>query len=211
MGFLVASVAVLLVGPLTYALAARATVAFKFLDLIVIISVGGLLILHILPEIFIEVGWLAAIPLLAGLLGPALLERAAVGLEREAHIILLALVLVGLAFHALLDGIALALPTHSTHGAGADPSLPLVVVLHRIPVSLLIWWLVRPRWGALAAWLVLAIEGSGAVAGYSAAYALAAHVHGPWSGGLQALVAGSILHVLVDRHDYRAGQDEHPH
>jgi len=210
MFLLAASVAVLLVGPLTYGLAGHAARALKVLEFVVIVSVGALLLLHIVPEIFATMGWVAAVPLIIGMLGPSLVERLLAGLERQAHLALILLVLVGLAVHALLDGIALALPSAHEHGGAADPSLPIAVVLHRIPVSLLVWWLVRPRFGVVAASIVLGVEGCGAILGYFTAAAIAVHVHSPVIGALQALVAGSILHVLVDRHDYSM-IDEHPH
>jgi uncharacterized protein len=206
MTFLIASVAVLAVGPLTYYFAERSHWAIRVLEAVVVIAVGALLLLHILPETIAQVGWIALVPMVLGLLGPTFVERALGSIERQAHIALVLLVLCGLGIHALMDGVALVLPTHEEGLAGL--SLPIVVVLHRIPVSLLIWWLLRPSYGLWAATLALCIEGLGAVVGFFAAHALVTHVNSPVVGFVQAFVAGSMLHVMVDRHHHGV---ESPH
>lgn len=198
--FLIASLAVLAVGPLSYRIAARAPWALRILDAVVVASVGALVLLHILPETLEKVGWPAFVPLVVGLLGPSLLERTLSRLERGAHHLLVLLVIGGLGLHALTDGVALALPIHEESLLGF--SLPVAVVLHRIPVSLLIWWLLRPSYGTWAAVAALAVEGLGAVVGYAAAHLLVPHIDSPILSLVQSFVAGSMLHVAVDRRDY---------
>jgi len=200
MAFLVASLAVLAVGPASFALAHRWMRALRILDGVVVIAVGGLVVLHIIPETVERAGWLAVVPLVVGLLGPTVVERALANLERQAHVVLLVLVLFGLGGHALMDGVALALPAAEEGWAGM--SLPAAVVLHRIPVSLLIWWLLRPSFGIGVAAGALAVEGVGAVVGYVTAQGLAVHINSPIVAAVQAFVAGSMLHVMVDRRDY---------
>lgn len=201
--FLVLSLVMLLVGPLSYAVAQRAPWALKVLDAAVIVSVGALVVLHILPETLERGGWVLLLPMLVGLLGPTLIERGLSGLERQAHIVVLVLVLIGLGVHAVMDGVALMLPHLDDHAL--ETSLPLAVVLHRVPVSLLIWWLIRPTYGVFAASLALSIEGLGTVVGYASAHALGPHIDSPTLMVVQAVVAGSLLHVVVDRRDYSRG------
>jgi zinc transporter ZupT len=200
MAFLLASLAVLAVGPASFALAQHWRRALRILDGLVVIAVGGLVVLHIIPETVERAGWVAVAPLVAGLLGPTFVERALVSIERQAHVVLLLLVLFGLGVHALMDGVALALP--SVEGGWGGLSLPTAVVLHRIPVSLLIWWLLRPSYGVGVAVGALAVEGIGAIVGFVTAQGLAGHVNSPVISAVQAFVAGSMLHVMVDRRDY---------
>jgi hypothetical protein len=203
MTYLLASLAVLLVGPLSYRVAARAPWAVRILDGAVVVSVGALVVLHILPETVERGGFVALVPMVIGLLGPSLIERALDGLERQAHTAVLVLVLIGLGVHATMDGVALVLP-HDSEGGVLSDSLQLAVVLHRVPVSLLIWWLLRPAYGTLVASVALSIEGMGTIIGYVAAHGLVLHMQSPVITVLQALVAGSLLHVVVDRRDYHA-------
>lgn len=200
MSFLLASLAVLAVGPLSYRLAEGARWAIRLLDSVVVLSVGALVVLHILPETFEHIGWIAVVPMLVGLLGPTLVERALASLERQAKVALVLLIVAGLGVHALMDGIALVLPIE--HEGAAAISLPVAVVLHRIPVSLLIWWLLRPAYGTWAASGALLVEGLGAVVGFFAASSLVEHMDTPLVAAVQAFVAGSMLHVVVDRRDY---------
>jgi hypothetical protein len=99
-----------------------------------------------------------------------------------------------------VEDLALALPPSEPGLLGS--SLPLAVVLHRVPVSLVIWWLLRPRLGVWPAALALSVEGLGTIVGYALAQQLAPHVENPVLNAVQALVAGSLLHVVVDRRDF---------
>ncbi len=200
MAFLLASLAVLAIGPVSYKVAAHAPRALKALDLLVVFSVGALVILHILPETVEQGGVVAVLFMVVGLLGPTLVERSLHNVEPYAHGAIIVVVLLGLAVHALLDGLALALPPSEPGLLGS--SLPLAVVLHRVPVSLVIWWLLRPRLGVWPAALALSVEGLGTIVGYALAQQLAPHVENPVLNAVQALVAGSLLHVVVDRRDF---------
>ena len=94
----------------------------------------------------------------------------------------------GLGLHAMLESVTLDSPEMFVSG-------PLV--LHRVMVGLMIWWVLYPRYGR---WI--AIVGIGGlllvtVIGYLLADSL------PNSGGeyFQAFVAGSLLHVIFhERH-----------
>jgi hypothetical protein len=70
-------------------------------------------------------------------------------------------------------------------------------------VSLLIWWVLRPSYGVFAASAALAIEGLGTIVGFAAAQGLMAHLDSPVIALIQAFIAGSVLHVMIDRRDYR--------
>ena len=67
--------------------------------------------------------------------------RTPFGLASQAHGLLLALVGIGL--HGFTDGLALG---HGHEHAG-EYMLPWAVILHRLPVGLMVWFLLRPVYG----------------------------------------------------------------
>ena len=105
--------------------------------------------------------------------------------------------LLGLLVHAGLDGAALYTPPLA-QGHPAD-LLPLAVVLHRLPESLAIWWLLSPSRGPRLALAALGAVGLATVAGYLGAGALLPYAQTQGMAWFQALVGGALLHVVVHR------------
>jgi len=104
--------------------------------------------------------------------------------------------------HALIDGMALGVT--NAHHEYAAHGLPWAVVLHRMPVGLILWWLVRPRFGARAAFLVLGIIAVATCVGYLAGGMLSG-MESIELALFQAFAAGALLHVAVHQ------RDAHPH
>jgi uncharacterized membrane protein YraQ (UPF0718 family) len=71
------------------------------------------------------------------------------------------------------------------------------VLLHRIPVSLMIWWAFRPVHGTAAGIGLLVGIGVATVAGYFAAHEVVDSLEHFVAGHVMAAVAGSILHVVL--------------
>jgi uncharacterized membrane protein YraQ (UPF0718 family) len=71
------------------------------------------------------------------------------------------------------------------------------VLLHRIPVSLMIWWAFRPVHGTAAGIGLLVAIGVATVAGYFAAHEVVESLEHFVAGHVMAAVAGSILHVVL--------------
>ena len=99
-----------------------------------------------------------------------------------------------------MEGVALA-------PEGAVVTAP--VILHRIPVGLAIWWILRPRHGFVGGLLGIGFIAAATVVGY----ALGGEVVGDGEGiGLyQAFVGGSLVHVVFHqaRHDHRHERAHH--
>jgi uncharacterized membrane protein YraQ (UPF0718 family) len=191
---LLASLLALGLGPLVLRLARRDGHVLPALDGFVFVAIGGLVLLHAIPEAFAVSGVAALAAAALGFLGPLLVERWLHRAARQVHALALLLAVLGLGMHAFLDGAAL-LEGPAAHG-GAH-SLPLAVVLHRIPVGLTIWWLLRPAYGGGLAAGCLAAIGAATVGGYLAGPSLAGGLALSGVGLFQALVAGSLLHVVV--------------
>lgn len=206
LSLLIATLLALLSGPLIYAGANQRPRLLHVVDLLILVSVGALLIVEVLPSTFSNGGWWSGIFLMAGLLGPTVIEHLLSKARRGAHIVTLTLAIVGLVLHATGDGVALSPATGEEHEA-----LGIAVAIHSIPVGLLVWWLLYPVFGfRLPAAAILAMC-AGTVAGYVFGVPLN-HVLGirAWAW-FQALVAGSILHVVLGRPHLQANGAEHQH
>lgn len=196
--YLVLSLLALGVGPLAYRVAGRGR-SLPFLDGLVVICVAVLVLVEIMPHAVRHAGWVAMAPMLLGLLGPTLAERWRARAEVSAHGFVLWLVAIGLSIHALLDGVALRLPTGDTEVV----ALPLAVVLHRVPASLVVWRVLLEPMGARYATAVLSSIGILTVVGYVAAAPLFAVLPETAIAMVEALVGGSLLHIVVHaRHSH---------
>jgi len=166
------------------------------LEGLVFVALGGMVLVHILPHSLTLAGMGALAAAGVGLGLALVLERR---LPAAAGRVL---VVGGLVVHAALEGRALSL-----HGAGSGALAVLAVVLHRLPLGLGLWWLVRPVVGPLGASALL-----GAVA-------LVGGAGLGWGGAvlepgllqvaalLQAFTAGAVLPALFRG---RAGSGEGP-
>ncbi len=183
---LIASLAALAVAPLVFRIFGGSRLASAGLDGFVRIGIGGLLFAHVMPEAWAGAGWLALVVFALGMALPIFLHKWMHGGALAAEV---GLGMTGLAVHAFFDGAALT----------ANVGLGVAVVLHRLPVGMAVWWLVRPRFGVTRALLVLAVM--------MAATVLGTTVDLSGTGNLlfffQALMAGALFHVVVG-HPHRA-------
>jgi hypothetical protein len=189
-----ATLLALLAGPVLYAAARRRPVLLSLLDGFVVVAISGLVVLEVLPNTLASGGVWALGFLVVGALGPTLLERQ-LHHARQAHEGALALAIVGLVMHSVGDGTALA---PQPDGA-ARTALAMAIAIHSTPVGLAVWWLLYPVFGYRVPTLSIAAMAGGTVVGYLFSAEL-----GHWLGALgwawlQALVAGSILHVIFGR------------
>ena len=203
---LLATLAALSSGPLLYGWARRRPTVLAFLDGFLFVSIFGLVLLEVLPGTF-SAGGRWSLPFLAiGLLGPTLLEHWISRARREAHLAALALAMIGLVVHSLGDGIALS----SGGDAHVGIALPLAVAVHSIPVGLMVWWLLYPvfgRWPPLAAIVGMF---AGTIAGYAWGPTLGTTLGTTGWAWFQALVAGTILHVVFGRPHLDDGEPHAP-
>ena len=132
-------------GPLIYR-GARARRTVAAVDAFALVGVAGLVLVHILPQSFELAGWWVLPVAVLGAVGPGLLCGTRLFSGRESRVVALPLALLAIALHALLDGVAIA--SDEAGAAHGSSELALAVVLHRVPVGLGIWWLVRPLYGA---------------------------------------------------------------
>ncbi|MEM7482406.1 MAG: hypothetical protein AAF481_14620 [Acidobacteriota bacterium] len=192
------------------------------LDAFVAVALGGIVLLHLWPHAFVAAGLWAVAGGVAGLVVPFLFHGLLHAREDRAFAGLIGIAFLGLAVHAVLDGVALhpsevehgvEVPAAGhgegttdgrgehgghRHGEGEDgPSLlALAVLLHRLPMALAIWWLVVPALGRRLAILILLTLGAGTLLGYGAAGRFLVDLSSPASAVFEATVGGMLLHVL---------------
>ena len=191
--YLAASCIALLFGPLFYRYFSSGSGLQKGLDGFIFVSLGGLVLIHILPELLEHGGFVTLLFVILGLWGPTASERIFHRYSEITHNITLSLGIIGLLLHTITDGGAMVLSQQQ----GNSPLLALGVILHRLPVGLAIWWLLKPQVGARWAGIVLvAMMGLTAV-GYFAGEQLLHQLSIENTVYLQAFVTGSILHVVL--------------
>lgn len=205
--YLVASLAAPILGALLYRSLHGRNRAVRLVDGFVYVAVPALVAVQVVPHAIEERSLLMIAMVAIGALLPTAFERASRALAEHADNLGILVGVSGLMLHAVLEGAALV-PT----GDPIDPAFGWAVVLHRIPVGLIVWWLVRPRHG-----IPLAMVAVGSVV---AATLAGAFVGTEWTGQVhgfeffEAFVAGTLLHVVFHqgRHDHTHGDDhDHPH
>jgi len=167
--------------------------------------IGGLLVIHLLPHAYEQLGPYSILLVFAGFLAMVLPERFLheKGSRQSGRLFTAEILWIGLVLHQLADGAALALASSNLKG---DWQLAAVVLAHRIPVAAVIIWLFRRSKQGRSGWLRILIMGLATIIGAAFAKSLT-----PWMStgaidGFYAIMAGSFLHFLV--HDFL---DHHAH
>jgi uncharacterized membrane protein YraQ (UPF0718 family) len=188
--YLLAASLALLVGPLAFFLLRDRQGPLRFLDGFVMLAVPGLVFLHVVPEAVETRNLALGLALVAGLLAPGTLERITRDVAHRTDQLALVLGISGLALHAVLEGAAVA-----GLGGSRDLGLGLAIVLHRVPVGLAVWWLVRDVYGdALGLTAVLSVAVL-TVVGFAGGGTLAELAGGQGVELYTAFVSGTLVHV----------------
>jgi hypothetical protein len=184
-------------GPVLFAVADRARTTLAALDGFVMVAVAGLALVHIIPHAAATAGIAALGVALIGFVGPGLIEHRLERAARQTHAAAIVLAIAGLAVHEFFDGVGLAAAFYDQRSGIS--LLAVAVLLHRLPLAITVWWLIRPQRGPAVAWLVLGALGAATVLGYYSVDAVSGIADARWLGLLEALIAGSLLHVVVHR------------
>lgn len=192
---LVGAVCAPFVGALLYKWLHDRPATVRLVDRSMYFAVPALVLWQVLPHAWAEYGVLAILAVAAGMGAPALIERALHAVARHADNLALLAGLSGLALHASLEGAALAT---------GDAGVAIAVILHRIPVGLMLWWMLEPRHGFTGGVLAVGTLAVATLIGYALGDALLAG-EGGGAEIYQAFVGGSLLHVVFhqSRHDHR--------
>ena len=190
----------LLAGPLVYVWLTNRAALLQAMNGAIFVLVSGLVLVAILPETVSYGGWISLLFALAGLIGPTLGEGMFHRAAHQFHLLALIAGIVGLVVHSAVDGAALSgsgplSEIGEVRGAGY---LSLAVILHRLPVGLLLWWLLRPRYGRGLAWGVLISMATATTLGYGAGQEFAELLSSRQFAWFKAFAAGAVLHIIVN-------------
>lgn len=201
MGYLLAAAFAPVLGPVLYRLLHPHPRAVGLVDGFVYVAVPALVAWQVIPHAWDEQSIVPLVVVTVGFLLPAVVERASHALADQTDNLALVVGISGLALHAGLEGAAFA------PGAGpTEVAFVLAVILHRIPVGLVVWWLVRPRFGQGAAALGVASLVLATVAGWGLGSEILTEAHASGAELFQIFVSGSLVHVV-----YHQGRHDHDH
>jgi uncharacterized membrane protein YraQ (UPF0718 family) len=186
---LLASVVALFFGPFLLRVNVEQEGWAKALDSFALVAVGGLVVLHLIPDVLAHGGLFAAVLVLVGAALPAFMHRHA---ERGSGQVSALILLLGLAPHIALESAALGV-------ADADHLVALgtAIVVHRLPVGLIVFAHLRGHLGARGGWGAIAILVVCALGGFAYGESLQSSFSEESFALLQALAAGMLLHVIT--------------
>ena len=198
MAYLIAALAAPVAGPALYRVLHSHPHATRLLDGLVLLAVPTLVAWQVIAVAVEQRSLVVVVTVGLGLLVPETMERLSRVLERYTDDLAILVALSGILVHALLEGAAFAGADH------VDAPFAMAVVVHRIPVGLVIWWLVRPRHGVGRAALAVGSIVLATLAGFGVGWEVLGDAHGPVIETYQAFVSGSLVHVVFHqgRHDH---------
>ena len=110
----------------------------------------------------------------------------------------------GLLLHTVTDGGALVLASNP----GNSHLLALGIILHRLPIGIAIWWLLKPQVGTRNAAIVLAVMMLTTACGYAMGQHWLSNLSLDNTVYLQAFVTGSIMHVVLHQPHVKQVEDK---
>ena len=191
---LLLSLVTLFAGPLLFQWLSRFTRAAQMLDRVVVVALVVLVAVLLLPDIIEPLGVTAPAYLLLGYLLPGVLEKLIRRAAETLHLVSLAVALIGLVLHALLDGAGLA-----GSEMRASPGLASAIILHRFGVGLMLWLIIEPVFGKRAAWSTLVAIAAATIAGFEFSERLLPLAGDTVISAVQGVIVGTIIHGLVHR------------
>jgi len=192
---LILSIAALLLGPLIYAAGRKNKTARRLLDGLILLSIAVIIFVHIIPEALAQGGTIAIVVIILGIAFPMLLERLFRKAADTAHLLIVAIAAVGLLVHAVIDGLALLSGNGVELGGGVG--LAHAIILHRLPVGMAIWWVVRPGLGTPVAVGVFALVIVATAMGYLMGDSVVQMAETRTLALFQAFVSGSLIHIVI--------------
>ena len=186
---LIASLAAPVLGAMLYPALHNVKLARKIFDYIMVVAVPLLVLGHIAYHAWPGQIVVALLLVLGGLLFPLLLERMSSAFASKTDNIALAAGISGFAVHVILESAVLGV---------ASTDLVLAIVLHRMVVGLMIYWLVEPEFGFLIGALAVGAILVATLVGYFLFGSLLLE-DSHTADYYQFFVSGSLLHVIFHR------------
>lgn len=202
---LISSIAALFLGPALYRFAIHQPRLTSLIDGAMRVTVVALVAFAIAPRVLTQLDLRTAGFFALGVAAPTVAERLFHHAARRAHAFFLLLALLGLCFHSVLDGTALA--EGGVNGQGHWTAVAYAILLHQPPVGLMIWWLLQSsaRWVPAATLGAMALS---TVLGYFAEPAVMGALPSAAAGWVEAVVGGTLIHVALHQSADRTGKSD---
>ena len=197
---LILSLLVLPAGALFYIVFKNKARVLDFIDGFSFISITGLLLFSFVPHLVQKGGAIMIAVVIASVFLPTIIELSFKVFREQAHYFSLVIGIGGLVFHDALDGIML------NHGLSAHKDLPLAIIIHRLPVGLVVWRLLE-KYGKVVQISVLMAMTLATTAGYYLGEQATGFAQGMTATVLEAIVVGSLLHVIIHRLGHRSREN----
>jgi uncharacterized membrane protein YraQ (UPF0718 family) len=170
-------------------------------------TIGGIVVLsffHLMPEAGAHLGWWALLLLALGLLLPIWAERLLAAGGESLKVPVGVLVVLLLVTHELIESAALASKVNEERVGLATL---LVVVGHRLPLGLLLWGQTKRRFGRMGA--ALALLAMASLTWFGPLFVPISE--GTFTAVLSALLAGGLLHLVLQHAPASEHTHEHEH
>jgi hypothetical protein len=200
--YLIAALAATAAGPFLYGVLHDRPGLRRHVDGFVYAAVPLLVAVQILPVAWASRSVAPLLALGAGFLLPMWIGRASQSLRQGTDAVTLLVVMSGLLLHSLFEGAALAPLAAGRSGV----AFGLALVLHRVVEGLVVWWILRPARGIGAALAGLTALLLTTVVGFALGSELMGGTEGVAVDVFEAMVAGSLLHVV-----FHQGRHAHTH
>ena len=203
-GALIAALIAPVMGAMLYPALHTLPTATRLFDRFMFIAVPLLILFHIFSHAWPGELIIATMLVLGGLAAPLLLERASSYFAKKVDSTALAVGISGLAVHVIIESAVLR---------GDSTDLVLALVLHRLGVGLMVYWLVRPTYGFWMASLSVLALLVATLLGFTLLGNIMAD--NETAELYQYFVSGSLLHVIFHRslsdhrHDHNYGSHSH--
>ena len=187
-GALIAALVAPVLGAMLYPSLHSLPTATKIFDKFMAFAVPALVVYHVAAHAWPDEMVVALMLVLGGLGTPLLVERASKKFAEHTDSVALTVGISGLAVHVIIESAVLR---------GGSTDLVLALVLHRMVVGLMVFWLVRPQYGfTMACFAVLAILVATALGFFALGNLMS---NSETAEMYQYFVSGSLLHVIFHR------------
>lgn len=193
--------AALLSGPLLFEMLARRPRLQGWLNQVmsvVVVGLVGLILFHMVGE----AGWWSLAFATIGFGAPLVAEHSLHQQALRVHRFTLLFGLAGLALHSLTDGAGLRVS-----GVEHEVALSWAIIVHRLPIGLAVWWLVKAGINKGSALTALGVMVVATFVGYWIGGHVMAMMDAVARAWFMAFVAGSLLHLGL----HRIGRQGHRH
>lgn len=199
--YFLASILGFLLGPVLHAYLVNRKNWNQWIDGFTLASVGGIVLVHLLPEAVQKSGGIAFIFILLGIFLPNILEKYIFQHTKfNSELILL----IGLLLHTGIESAALGnlRSSDSSH-------LGLAILLHRFPVGLLIFSYFKSSRGSGIAILLIGLITLTSILGFFSGSYLTSVVSEEYSIYLDIYVSATLLHVALENHTFKKHDHDH--